>query len=99
MIKYLTNIVVLANQLPNDFVHLNTHENYLADVLSRLEYNEDGSIKINALNSVDFSTTQLSPTDSYMYVDGQKHIYEQEELCFEEHNFMSLTQVPSINTA
>ena len=46
MIKYLSNIVVLSNQLPTNFIHLNTHENYLADVLSRLEYNDDGSLSL-----------------------------------------------------
>ena len=98
MIKYLTNIVVLANQLPNNFVHLNTHENYLADVLSRLEYNEDGSIKINALNAVDYSETRLSPTDCYAYVDGEKQIFEHDDLCNEEHHFMSLQEKPRLRT-
>ena len=98
MIKYLGNIVVLANQLPSNFVHLNTHENYLADVLSRLEYNDDGSIRINALNSVDFSENTVSPGDYYTYVGNEKVIIEDEQLCCEEHSIMSLTEKPKVTT-
>ena len=46
IIKYMQNIAMIAGELPTDFVHLGTLENYMADVLSRLEYNDDGTIRI-----------------------------------------------------
>ena len=65
MIKYLTNIVVLSQQLPSKFIHLNTLENYLADILSRLEYNDDGTIKINTFSDQD----QIDHSSLY-YING-----------------------------
>ena len=99
MIKYLSNIVVLSNQLPTNFIHLNTHENYLADVLSRLEYNDDGSLCVNSLNALDHSEVNLSPTDYYEYVDGKKSIIESEILCTEENQYMSMTNTPRVQSA
>ena len=62
IIKYMQNIAMIAQELPTNFVHLNTHENYMADVLSRLEYDENGTIKLCALNSdaVDLSGNETS---------------------------------------
>ena len=51
IIKYMQNIAMIAQELPTKFIHLTTHENYLADVLSRLQYNDDGTIKICAMDS------------------------------------------------
>ena len=98
MIKYLSNIVVLSNQLPTNFIHLNTHENYMADVLSRLEYNEDGSLRVNSLNALDSSDTVVSPTDCYMYTDTGIDIIETNQLCHEETQMMSMMKPPSITS-
>ena len=51
IIKYMQNIAMLAQELPSNFVHLSTHENYLADVLSRLEYHDDGTIRLNSVHA------------------------------------------------
>ena len=61
IIKYLSNIVVISQQLPSQFVHLNTLENYLADVLSRLEYRDDGTLEVNAIE------TNLNKYDNSVY--------------------------------
>ena len=49
---------MLAQELPTNFVHLTTHENYMADVLSRLEYTNDGEIKINALADINIDENE-----------------------------------------
>ena len=61
MVKYLMNIIVLAQQLPVNFVHLNTLDNSLADFISRLQYNDDGTIRVTMITTGD----QL---DAYKFV-------------------------------
>jgi len=98
MIKYLSNIVVLANQLPSDFVHLTTHENYLADVLSRLEYNEDGSIRINAMEFSDGELVPLSQSSIYCYEDGKAVFQESTDLDDHDNKIMSMLKEPKITS-
>ena len=97
MIKYLTNIVVLSQQLPSKFIHLNTLENYLADILSRLEYNDDGTIKVNMMSAdgdVKYSSLY------YFYDCNEKHFFEStnHSNSSNECTLMSLHQPPNIIT-
>ena len=94
MIKYLTNIVVLSQQLPSQFIHLNTLENYLADILSRLEYNQDGTLKINTFSAGD----ALENSSIYYFnEDGERNFFEPfKTLDDHEKSLMSFHKPPSI---
>ena len=95
MIKYLTNIVVLSQQLPSKFIHLNTLENYLADILSRLEYEEDGTIRINSLSTDDYTTN----SSLYYFYDSTNRAYFESENNASSHesSYMSLHKSPSLH--
>ena len=97
MIKYLTNIVVLSQQLPTKFVHLNTLENYLADILSRLEYDDDGTIRVNTFTEHD----QVQEGSLYYFYDNNDRCYfdTKKELDTNEVNLLSLHQPPKISSS
>jgi hypothetical protein len=98
MIRYLQNIVVLSQLLPAKFIHLNTLENYLADVLSRLEYDEDGTIKVNALNAYDSSDTDIDPSIFYFYEDNEKRLLDTDFVGERSTQLLSLYKTPEIKS-
>ena len=44
IVRYLSNIALVAQNLPTNFVHLGTLDNTLADYISRASYTKDGNI-------------------------------------------------------
>ena len=98
MIRYLQNICVLSQLLPSKFIHLNTLENYMADVLSRLEYNSDGTIKVNAMNSFDNSELEISPSVFYFYENDEKLLLDSDIDEQEASQVLSLFKKPEIKT-
>ena len=65
IVRYLTNISILAQTLPTNFVHLGTLDNTLADYISRASYSKDGSmIEPN-------TRTYTAPDQSFMSLNDK----------------------------
>ena len=83
-----------ANDLKAEY---NTLENYLADILSRLEYNDDGTIKINSMTTDD---TVANSSLYYMYNQENRCYFEARETLDEsEISLMSLHEPPVMNNS